>query len=88
MSSLDGIVVSQTIMQLCYGYLWVALGSKRLKLILLSIKENGFYENSYTLGGNGPPAPPTKSTPGGTYSKFVLFTIQFELHKAGKCTVE
>ena len=45
-------------MHLRYGYLWVALGSKGLKLILLSIKDNGFYENSYTLGGHGPPRPP------------------------------
>ena len=40
-------------MQLCYGYLLVSLGSKGLKLILLSIKDNDFYENSYTLGGGG-----------------------------------
>ena len=50
-------------MQLCYGYLWVALGSKGLKLILLSVKDDGFYENSYTLGGAWPPGPPTKSAP-------------------------
>ena len=50
-------------MQLCYGYLWVALGSKGLKLILLSMKYNGFYENSYTLGGPWPSGPPTKSAP-------------------------
>ena len=44
---------------LLYGYFWVSLGSKGLKLILLSIKDNGFYENSYTLGGAmAPPAPP------------------------------
>ena len=56
-------LVSRTMVHLRYGYLWVALGSKGLKLILLSIKDNGFYENSYTLGGgHGPPAP-TKSAP-------------------------
>ena len=25
---------------------------------ILSIKGNGFYVNSYTMGGHGPPAPP------------------------------
>ena len=54
----DGLVVSRITVQLCYGYLWVALGSKVLKLTLLSIKENGFCENSCTLGGPWPPGPP------------------------------
>ena len=57
-SYLDGLVVNRIIVQLCYGYLWVALGSEGLKLILLSIKDNCFYENSYTLGGPWPPGPP------------------------------
>ena len=77
---LDGLVVSRTIVQLCYGYLWVALGSKGLKLILLSIKDDGLYENSYTLGGGPwPPRPPTKSAPVSTFdsvfetSVFVAF---------------
>ena len=57
-SYLDVLVVSRIIVQLCYSYLWVALRSKGLKHILLSVKDNGFYENSYTLGGHGPPHPP------------------------------
>ena len=61
---LDGLVVSRITVQLFYGYLWVALGSKVLKLTLLSIKDNGFCENSCTLGGPWPPRPPTKSAPG------------------------
>ena len=49
-------------MQLCYCYLEVILGSKGLKLVRLSIKGNGFYENSYTMGG-GHPRPTTGSAP-------------------------
>ena len=47
----------RVIVQLCCGHLGVILGSKGLKLIRLSIKDNDVYVNSYTLGGHGPPAP-------------------------------
>ena len=36
----------------------VILGDKGLKLVRLPINGNNFYENSYRLGGHGPPGPP------------------------------
>ena len=48
---LDGLVVNRAIVHLCYGYFGAILRSKGLKLIRLSRKDNGFYQNSYTLEG-------------------------------------
>ena len=48
---LDGLVVNQVIVQLCYGYFGDILASKGLKLIRLSTKNNAFYQSCYTLGG-------------------------------------
>ena len=46
---LDGLVIYQVIVLLCYGCVGVILESKGLKLIRLSAKYNGFYQTSYTV---------------------------------------
>ena len=53
---LDGLVVNRVIMQLCRGYLGVILGTKGLKLIGLSKKDNSL-NRTLTLWDGPPPLP-------------------------------